>query len=344
MADEFEYVLDKSDLEKCVKFAVDMHLKTGGSVSRTTGQARGLGTMINDWLGGKAVELGAKKILEKFDSSKELILDFSIHEWSKRENDPDIVKVKENGQERTPRIHVEVKNFGENDRWIGLSKIQFDSISGKVGNDLKNAYLVYAYVESNAGDENKVLDLLGTFLQTATKAEYSSWFDRFVKLGGIKVKVALIMTLEELMKYGTQFNKDRDLVYETDIFEESARNVMTMSPVQLDGNKIPLLRYNNCDYPSIIGPLVVRGKAKMYMKQNPKNKAYFLECVDDVSFENEILGVYHLSKGKVYKFNFGPAGRNPAVFGDSIWIATRKALALFSNNVEPVARELTRAI
>lgn len=344
MVDDLEYELNKSDLEKCVKFAVDMYLKTGGSVSRTTGQARGLGTMINDWLGGKAVEVGAKNILEKFDSSKELVLDFSIHEGPKIENDPDIVKVRENGQERDPRQFVEIKNFGENDRWIGLSKIQFDSISRRVNNDLKGASLVYAYLEDNNEDENKRQDLLGAFLQIATKEEYSSWFEQFVKLGDIRIKVSLIMTLLDLQNYGTQFDKDKDYVYETEIFEESRQDVERLTEITLDGKEIPRLKYNKYDYPSVIGPLLVNGQAKMYMKQNRVNKAYFLECKEDISVENEVLGIYQLAKGKVYKFNFGPTGRNPEVFQDSIWIASRKALALFGNDLESRAGEVTRFI
>ncbi len=341
---EKEYFLDKTDLESCVKFAVDMHIKTGGSVSRTTGQARGLGTMINDWVGGKALEIGVKKILEKYSSSKELLLDFSIHKKGKIENDPDIIRVKENGQERQWNIFVEVKNFGVNDRWIGLTKTQFDSIREAVGNDLKRAYLVYANIESVTEEENKLLDLLGTFFQISTKEEYSSWFDQFVKLGKIKVEVALIMTLEDLQKHGREFVKGRDLVYETEIFSESHQNVEALEPVPLNGNNIPLLPYKDTEYPKIIGPLTVHGKANMYMKQNPKSKAYFLKCDEDVIVENDVLGVYRLSKGKVYQFKFGPAGRNPQIFQDVVWIAKRRALELFENEIEKKAEEIMALI
>lgn len=344
MADKLEYVLDKSDLERCVKFSVDMYLKTGGSASRTTGQTRGLGTMINDWLGGKAVEIGVKKILETFDGSKELVLDFSIHEGPKIENDPDIVKVKEKGQERDPLKFVEIKNFGENNRWIGLSKNQFVSISGRVRNTINNAYLVYAYLEDNVEDMNKRQDLLGAFLKIATKEEYSSWFEQFVTLGDIKIKIALVMTLQDLQNYGTLFYKASDYVYETDIFKESNKSVDKLVTIPLNGGEIPRLKYMNYDYPSVIGPLLVKGTARMYMKQNRVNKTYYLKCIEDVSVENKVLGKYQLSKGKVYKFDFGPTGRNPEVFQDSIWIAARNAMALFGSKVEPVIEGLIRAI
>jgi hypothetical protein len=93
--------------------------------------------MINDWVGGKAIEIGVKHMLEQFDKSKELILDFSIYQKGRIAEDPDVIKVKEKDVKRDSRLFLEFKNHGENDRWIGLTNEQFKTIKRVVKKTLK---------------------------------------------------------------------------------------------------------------------------------------------------------------------------------------------------------------
>jgi len=337
-----KYILTKNDLEKCIDFAVKIYFAKGSSVSRITGQARGLGTMINDWVGGKAVEIGVVEMLERLDKSKELILDFSIYQKGRIAEDPDVIKVRESGVERTPRLFLEIKNYGENDRWIGLTNEQFRTIERVEKGDLKKAYLIYASLQDEVEEPDKRLDLLGAFLQIATKDEYAKLFEKFVGLGKIKVKIYCILTLQDLKENGTRFIPHEDYVYETNIFKEVKQKVEKLEEIELKGGILPKLNYRGYSYPAKIGDLKVSGKASMYKKQNKKSETFFVKGSTDVIVKNEVLGEYKLSKGKVYKFDFGPAGRNPELFGEVLWISTMKAKELFGSDerMEEVSQKI----
>jgi hypothetical protein len=175
------------------------------------------------------------------------------------------------------------------------------------------------------------LDLLGAFLQIATKDECKKLFGRFAKLGKIKVKIYYILTLQDLKENGIRFNKE-DYVYETNIFSETRQNVENLEEIDLKGGILPKLKYNGYKYPAKIGDLKVVGIGKMYKKHNLKNDTYFVKGTTDLTIKNEILGEYKLSKEKVYKFKFGPVGRNPAIFREVLWISTKKAKELFGSD------------
>ena len=75
------------------------------SSNRTTGQYRGLGSIIDSFIIGKLIEIGVAKIIDEFSEDKEIGLDFDIHSLTKENlSDPDITKIKENGAERKPKI------------------------------------------------------------------------------------------------------------------------------------------------------------------------------------------------------------------------------------------------
>ncbi len=322
-----EYTLTKEDLDMCVKFAIDMYLKQKGSASRVTGQRRGLGVMLNDWIGGKANEIGITKILESLSPNKKLLLDFEIHK--KPPEDPDIIKVVENGVERKPYLFVELKNYGENDRWVGLREAEYNMIKKEVNGDTGKAYLIFGELNDEA-EEEKRLDLLGAFLKESIKDEYSKWFEEFADLGKIKVHIKFAFSLKELEENGVMFEPNKDYVYETDIFKEAKQKVDGLEEVEFDGDEIPRLDYYGYKYPEKIDSLKVEGRAKLYKKQNKKNTTYFIVGETDLNIKNKILGNYKLARGKVYKFNFKPAGRNPQVFREVLWIPARKATELFS--------------
>ncbi len=327
-----EYILTREDLETCIKFAINIYFAKGSGASRLTGQTRGLGTMINDWVGGKAIEIGIKNMLEQQSTNKELCLDFSIYQKGRIAEDPDVVKVKENGEERKPKLFLEFKNYGGKERWIGLTNEQFRTIERVIDGDLEKAYLIYASLQDNANDSEKRLDLLGAFLQVATKDEYAGLFDKFVKLGEIKIKIVCILTLKELKDNGTRFIPNEDYVYETNIFVETRQNVEMLEEIELVDYVIPKLNYRKYPYPSKIGDLHVQGTAKMYKKQNKESITYFIKCLTNVVINNEVLGEYKLDEGKVYKLEFGPAGRNPQLFKEVLWISAKKAIDLFGSD------------
>ena len=329
------YKLTEKDLEKCIDFAVRRYFAKKGNPNRTTGQARGLGAMINDWVGGKAIEIGVQKILEQFSNSKELELDFEV--YNRIAQDPDIIKVAEKGatRSRDPNVYVEIKNYSENDRWLGLSMEQVNTIkkSKILNGDPEKAYIIYASLNDTTEDKEKRLDLLGAFLQVATREEYAKLFEKFVKLGDIFVKVNYVLSLKDLEDYGTIFKRG-EKVYETNIFREVRKDIKNLEEIQIPNGIIPKLDYGGYPYPEKISDIKVDGVIKMYKKQNKKKTAFFVKADTECIVENKVLGTYNLAKGKIYRFEFGPIGRNPDIFRDVIWISANKAKGLFGGDLK----------
>ncbi len=340
-----EYTLTDTDIRQCIEFAVRYYFKNKGShTSRTTGQARGLGAIINDWVGGKAIELGIKGILESITPNKKIGLDFSIHEKSKKEDDPDIIKIKEDGVERDPKLFVEIKSLSENDRWIGLTEDQFKAMKSRVSGDLNNIILIYAGLDNNEEDNGKRTDLLGAFLKGATKQEFSKLFEDFVDVGKIKIKAMFVITGKDLDEHGVKFTTE-DFLYETEIFEESHQKLDKLKEFAMRGNILPKFRPDkNYPYPPKIGDITFEGNLKAFLKINRKSERMLLKCESDVFVKNSVLGNFKLLKGKTYYYSPGGAGRNKSIFRDNRWIAARNALNISGKSVDATMKEIAYKI
>ncbi|MEI8137988.1 MAG: hypothetical protein WCH21_11735, partial [Bacteroidota bacterium] len=59
-------------------------------------------------------------------------------------NEPDIIRVIENKKERKPKCFLEIKNISKDDRWIGLTTEQFETI--KKSSNLENIFIIGAYI------------------------------------------------------------------------------------------------------------------------------------------------------------------------------------------------------
>lgn len=316
-----DYTLQKEDLEKCIKFAVDLYLYSKGSPNRITGESRSLGAMIDSWVSGKAIEIGVKSVLEELGGrQKRLLLDFSVGAKNRSKSEPDITAVEENGKERGPKLHVEIKNYSPKERWLGLRMEQFNTIKKRIG-DAEKAFLIYASLIDGA-EKDKRLDLLGSFLQIASKDEYKRLFEEFVAIGDIKVKVEFAFSLSDLEKYGAKFCKGKDKVYETDIFQEAKAKPKGLEEMALIDGALPKPK----DAPDRLSKLVlVEGGVKVYKKRNKRRDVIFVEAVEDSVVENEVLGSYRLQSGRLYKLDFREVGRNPQVYMDALWISKNKA-------------------
>ncbi len=340
-----EYKLTEADLAKCIEFAVNLYTqKTGSLSSRTTGQARGLGTIINDWVGGKAIEIGVKEMLEKLNPSKKIVLDFSIYEAGKKAQDPDIIKIEENGRTREPNLFVEIKNFGQNDRWIGLTADQFKTTKEKVNGNLDKIFLVYAQLIDVDNSSKKRADLLGAFLKTATKDSYSKLFKEFIDVGKILVKAEFVITGKDLKNNGVKFTTN-DFLYETEIFELKKQKVDFLKKIKLTGNILPKFQPDkDYPYPDKIGEIKFTGKARAFIKTNKKSRRMFIKCETNITAENKVLGEFKLLKGNVYNYSPGVAGRNPAIFRDNIWLAVRNVKNILSVGTDKALEEIAKKI
>jgi hypothetical protein len=321
------YLLKEEDLKQCVSFAINMYHKN--NVNRVTGEIRGLGKIMDDWVSGKAIEIGVKNILENHGrTGKKLELDFDVYEKGETADKPDIKNVIENQTRRHPNLYIEIKNFNDRERWVGLREEQYNTIinfSGNISDIIEKTYLIFAELKKDRNNDDKRLDLLGAFLQKSTKEEYNSLFRDFVSLGNIIIQIKFIIPLSELKKNGYWFIPKEDYIYETDLFKNVKNHPKNLNKIEIHDNKLPVLQYGKINYPSKIGYFEISGDIEMYEKQNKNSKSYFIKALENSTIRNKFFGEYKLEKGKFYQFKFGPAGRNPEVHKKALWIPSRVA-------------------
>ena len=324
-----KYKIKLQDLEKCFKFAVEYHLddkKT--SSNRTTGQYRGLGSIIDSFIIGKLIEIGVAKIIDEFSEDKEIGLDFDIHSLTKENlSDPDITKIKENGAERKPKIFVEIKNLSSDDRWIGLTSEQFNTImrSEIPKNNLKKIFIIYASLISQ--DQKLDSDLLGEYLKENMDLDI---LKKFCSSEDLYIEIKHILTGEDLKKFGIPFNEG-SYMYETEVFREL--NEKTSKKIceenskcvkkKIDKSILPIIMRDNYPISKEIGKFEYNGDLDFFVKENEKSKRSYVFCKTDVIVKNKILGVFNLKKGKFYECFFTTVGRNPVLKRNNIWIAQR---------------------
>jgi len=346
-----KHKITKKDFDTAFKFALEYHLDPKKSQSsRTSGASRGLGGVLDSFLIGKLVELGVSNILKSFNSKKDFVLDFDIKENNKVLNEPDIIKVIEARKKREPKCFVEIKNISKNDRWIGLTFEQFETI--KKISSLKNIFIIGAYIHNNNKGSIKQKDLLGIYLKNKFK---SLIFKNFTNIDNIEIVIEYAISGKELTKYGLRFNKG-DYMYETEIFKPAGA-VTINSIIKGKLKKIVTLsddiieRYimnNDFPDPKFIGEIEFKGKIEIYEKTNKKSLKRFIHCLTDVTISNKVLGVFNLEKDKTYLFNLCTMGRNPILNRNNIWIAKRNIPFLQENkeiietkdNLSYIARQI----
>lgn len=320
------YKITKKNFDTAFDFALRYHLEPKKSqVSRTSGASRGLGGVLDSFILGKIVELGVSNVLKSFNQSKEYILDFDIKQNNEVLNEPDIIKVIENGKERKPNCFLEIKNISKDDRWIGLTFEQFETI--KRSSDPENIFIIGAYIENTNQGNAKQKDLLGIYLKDKFKSEI---FKDFTNIENIEIVIEYAISGKELSEQGMEFQKG-SFMYETEIFElagkqaessiagEKFKKIGTFS----DGILERYVMDSKFPDPEFIGEIKFEGKIELYEKLNQKSSRRFIRCLTDVKISNKILGTFNLERGKTYLFNLHTVGRNPALNRNNIWIAKR---------------------
>lgn len=335
-----EYQITKEDLEKCFNFALEYHLDEKKLASnRTTGQYRGLGGIIDSFFIGKIIEIGVESLLGK-QNQKECILDFDIHQINKENrSDPDIIRIREKGVERGPKLYIEIKNISSADRWVGLTVEQFNTILGGkiVGKDPKKVFIVYASLISKSQEKDG--DLLGVYLKSKIDL---ALLKRFCNEKDLFVKILYIISGEELLKHGVKFNEG-SYMYETDLFEEvgertkqqilNSNNAEIFKRIETKGNLLPIIMRDNMPKPKEFGEFKFNGNLEVYLKKNVKSKRMYIRCKTNVTIKNNILGFFHLKKGKIYDCFFATVGWNPRLKRNNIWIAQRNLQNILSKSI-----------
>lgn len=328
-------------MDKCFDFSNKIYLASGKSTTnRTTGQYRGLGGIIDSFFIGKLIEIGVTKVVEK-GSRKKCILDFGIHTINKENvTDPDIIKIKEGGKEREPRLFIEIKNVSPNDRWLGLTEEQFNTILKNkiVDEDKSKAFVICASLLSK--NEEKDSDLLGVYLKSNTNLKN---FEKYCDISDLYVKIQYIFSIKELERKGTQF-KEKSNLYETDIFQETGERTrnqiinrtikQTIRKVNVKGNVLPIIMRNYEQKPKEFGDFLYQGELTIYKKKNKESRRMYIDCITDVTITNKVLGKFHLQAGKMYGCVFETVGQNPSLKRNNIWIAQRNLSNVVSEPID----------
>ena len=324
------YQITEDDIKQCINFSTKYFLDPSKPrAGRTTGTYRGLGTMIDNWLVGKLIEIGVKKIIEDAGFKKILNLDFEIHQVN---DDPDIVSVTENSTLREPKLFIEIKNSSEGDNYIGLTKEQFNStISHRiVDNKPKNYYIIYATIRKNT-ENNKDLDPYGAYLKRTSSDDIYNDFD---EIENLIVEIKNIISAEHLLTFGEEFTNE-SFMYNPNLIENigtstenslaklvSGQSVDNFSEIYVENNKLPLITEDpNIREPIEFGEVFFHGNIRLFKKENLNSVRVYVYAVEDTILISPFLGKFKLERNKYYKCSVSTLGRNPTLQRNNIWLS-----------------------
>ncbi|MHA1971741.1 MAG: hypothetical protein ACTSW1_02040 [Candidatus Hodarchaeales archaeon] len=343
------YQINLDDIETAFEYSSKYFLEKGTTTNRTTGQYRGLGAVLDDNVIGKVTEMGVASILNSQD--KMCVIDLGIHTITdENRTDPDIIKIRENGQERDPAVFVEIKLISSNDRWLGLTLEQYDTIkqNSLIHGDLSNIFLIYATVDCNNADSK--VDLLGTYLKNKIGGEL---FEEYPDEGELFIKIRHILTGKELEENGTHFLKDSYL-YETNLFTKAGRNdsryaknyeqYSRFTKYETDSDILPIVMNNNNPPPTEIGDFYIEGNYTLVHKQNDKSERLFILPESEVTIRNEVLGKYQLQPNLVYFAHLTTCGRDPVLKRNNIWVPLRNLHNITEKTVNQRIEEIKELI
>jgi len=356
------YQTKKEDLEKWFKFSIEYWLNPKkGKTGRTSGQPRGLGDVLDSFM-MKIIETGIAKIIEEnYSENKEFITDDAIKPNNVIRDDPDIFKIKENDNERDPKVFIEIKYHSANAHWIGPRTKQieaFETGSSRLNINDDKIYIIGADIINDStipADKGKKDSLLGIFLKSFTDIDYFNEF--YETLPKIQIRYAL--RLRDLKNKGTIVGKG-DYFLSTAIFEENkfenfykdeslkekykiieyphwdkANNEITLclqsEAEKTENGKIKIPLKNN--------PIENYGKFKIIgenvdfiIKENDLSDRYFILCKEDIKLSNEFFGEYNLKNNSIYSFQLNSMGRDPTIKNENLFISENYLKKLQKND------------
>ena len=332
-----EYPLELSDFKRVFSFGTQYYLDpVKNTTGRTTGEPRGLGSILDSFNLGKLTEIGVEKIFTQFNKNKKYILDFEIKNNSKVKDEPDIIEIIDENQKRSPKIFLEIKNTSEKDRWIGLTEEQFNTIKRSAGN--KKIFMIYASINSKITNNNpKTVDLTGMFLKEIEDKNKSKIFQKFADLNA-SCKIEFIISSKDLELFSFPFERGM-CMYETNLFQEKNRksfytkdgirkDILDIKKKRMKNSSIEIfLSKNTKAEKKQISLFKINGCFNLISKKNKK----FIECISDVVIKNKIFGEFYLEKNKFYDFSLSTVGRDPKLKRNNIFISKKRVYQLINS-------------
>jgi len=335
------YDLTFEDFKRVFEFGTNYYIEPSkNTTGRTTGEPRGLGAILDAFTLGKLTEIGVEKILKTDNPNKDYILDFDIKSNSDVKDEPDIIAIRENSIYREPNLFIEIKNTSENDRWIGLTEEQFNTI--KRSAKTREIYMIYASISSDTIDDNpKTADLTGMFLKEIENQDKSQIFQKFASLNA-KCKIEFIISSKDLEEFAYPFERGMNM-YETNLFEEKKKSsfysqggtkirkdiIKIEEFIGFDNSMNLTLSNNRPAERDEISQFKIKGDFKLLYKKSTT----YIECLSDVYLENSIFGKFKLEAGKFYSFNLITVGRDPKLKRNNLFIAKNRIYQLISDGL-----------
>ncbi len=343
------YELTFEDFKRVFEFGTNYYLEPSkNTTGRTTGEPRGLGAILDAFTLGKLTEIGIEKILKINNPNKDYILDFDIKSNNDVKDEADIIAIIEDKNTREPNLFIEIKNTSENDRWIGLTEEQFNTIKRSANN--REIYMIYASIVSNTIDNNpKTTDLTGMFLKDIENQDKSQIFQKFASLNA-QCKIEFIISSKDLEKFAYPFERGMNM-YETNLFEEKKKSSFYLQ----NGTKIrkDIKEFEN--FNGIMNLTLSNNKpaerdeiSQFNIRENfkllYKKSTTYIECISDVYLENNIFGKFKLEAGKFYSFYLKTIGRDPKLKRNNLFIAKNRIFQLIDGGLIKQPNELVRYI
>ena len=332
------YKLTIEDFKRVFEFGTSYYINPAkNTTGRTTGEPRGLGSILDAFTLGKLTEIGVEKILTENSQNKNYILDFDIKSTFHVKDEADIIQILENNKNREPNVFIEIKNTSENDRWIGLTEEQFNTIKRSAKD--KKIYMIYASIHSKIINNNpKTIDLTGMFLKEIEDSNKSKIFQKFASLNA-KCKIEFIISSDDLEKFSYPFERGMNM-YETRLFDEKKRNSVYNQAGLLRKDALRIKKFRDFD-----SSIELKIKKDYYAEKKEisifkvngnfnlifKKSKTIIECLSDVYVENNIFGKFTLKNDKFYGFNLATVGRDPKLKRNNLFIAKNKIYQLIED-------------
>jgi len=344
--DELATQITEDMLNQALNFAIDYDVSGKKyEQGRTSGQARGLGGIIDSFVPGKVIELAVCEILNKISTGKTCNADFGVRK-KQDFSEPDIATVTENSAERKPKVNVETKNSAENYRWVGIYDSQFNTLL-KGQPDLDKIYFVYCSIKRK--DANKNGDLLGALLKL--KGFLPGKFASYESLDNFFIQIDSVLTGRELKEKGRFF--PAGMILPDDKLLSSRH-----SPYRQNGSlgkgfeklfdvngkeKLPTDKINWIEQ---FGETYCEGRCEVFLKTGerkgkPVEPSLYLHCLGDVVVENKFLGKFSVSSGT---YSLKVRSIMGSKSSDDWWVAKRNIDSVVGATTIKRVREIAKKI
>jgi hypothetical protein len=346
-----QYSFVEEDFIECLEFVKKYHLEpTKGTRNRTNSTYRGFGGEMDDFISGKLAEIATKKILEKSNKNKKIIIDQNIYTTKEiiEKADPDIIEIEENDKKRSPNLYIEIKKDFSNWGWIGMPIPQLDAIKKRRNaNTFETMFIVHPRINFSDDKNEKEQNIVGALLKRFIRSN-KVHFNEFSELEDLKCTIECCYSMNDLFKFGTLFKKGNIIPIESfvdsvDIYRNpdkktnirKVRKGYTLTE-KFSGQKQIEIKIKDTNKIPFYGTFKIDGKFELFNKS--KYETQFIYCTESTVIFNEVFGKQILEKDKSYQLYFVNKQGDATVeknlkFKDDQWILRRRLDELIKENI-----------